>query len=398
MIRHLFKLIWNRKRSNFLMIVEIFFSFIILFGVITLGLFFYQNYKKPLGFNYENVLALNVHTLDTPAAEKRERLEQIVKRLDAFEEVQHVAIGSENGPYSYNTWSTGLTRNNKEITSNMVVVQHDAFKDVMQLEMAEGRWFNESDAFSDAKPIIITREAKDQLFGDESAIGGTVSFAHTREKQNDVRTVIGVVEAYKPRGEMGEQAYSYFLRTSLADTSKQAHSTIYIRLKEGTPPVIEEKLLDAAEAIGRGWTFNLRQLADMRTTYLKQSLIPSGALFIVCIFLILNVALGLFGVLWQSINKRYSEIGLRRAIGASSGDIYRQFMGEIMVLATFGLILGFFFAIQFPILGLFGFTTATYLYSIAIAALLIYGLVLACALYPSRQAAAIHPAIALHEE
>ena len=37
MIRHLFTLIWNRKRSNFLMITEIFFAFIVLFGVLSLA-------------------------------------------------------------------------------------------------------------------------------------------------------------------------------------------------------------------------------------------------------------------------------------------------------------------------------------------------------------------------
>ena len=38
MIRHLLKLVWNRKRANTLILVEIFISFLVVFVVATLGL------------------------------------------------------------------------------------------------------------------------------------------------------------------------------------------------------------------------------------------------------------------------------------------------------------------------------------------------------------------------
>lgn len=157
MIRHLFKLIWNRKRSNFLIIVEILFSFIVLFGVTTLFTYYVQNYQKPIGFNFENVWVLEIQTHEIPDAEKRQRLEQLVMRLDAFKEVSHVALGSENVPYSGNTWTSGIARNNRDISANTIIVQHDAFKDVMELTMTEGRWFNESDAFSNKNLLLSHR-------------------------------------------------------------------------------------------------------------------------------------------------------------------------------------------------------------------------------------------------
>ena len=69
-------------------------------------------------------------------------------------------------------------------------------------------------------------------------------------------------------------------------------------------------------------------------------------LIIVAGFLIINVALGLFGVLWYNINLRKSEIGLRRAVGASGNAVSKQLVGEALVLATFALIIGSFFAIH----------------------------------------------------
>ncbi|MER2999365.1 ABC transporter permease [Pontibacter populi] len=398
MIRHLFKLIWNRKRSNFLMILEVFFSFLVLFGVCSLLISFYINYKKPVGIAYENIWVLNAQAHDIPELEKRQRLEQMVKRLDALDEVEYVAIGSENGPYTRNTWNSGLLYNNKEVIANMVYVQHDAFKDVMGLEMVEGRWFTENDASSNQEPIILTLDAKEQLFGDEPAVGKKVTMGHMPGDPIIEKKVVGVVEAYKPGGELESMGESYFLRTTLADTAQQSHSMIYIRVKPGTSPVFEQRILDQVSGAGPSWTLNLQMMPDLRTSYLKQSLSPVITLLIVCGFLILNVALGLFGVLWQSINKRYSEIGLRRALGATSGNVYKQFLGEILVVATFGLLLGCFFAVQFPLLGVFDFPAQIYTTAIIVSVLLIYALVILCAIYPSRQAAAIHPATALHEE
>ncbi len=121
-------------------------------------------------------------------------------------------------------------------------------------------------------------------------------------------------------------------------------------------------------------------------------------LLIVTGFLIINVALGLFGVLWYNINKRRSEIGLRRAVGASGNSISKQLVGEALVLSTISLLIGSFFAIQFPLMNVFDLATSTYLIAWMLALAFIYVLVIICALYPGRQAAAIYPAVALHEE
>ena len=51
MIRHLFKLIWNRKRTNVLMMTEIFVSFLVLFAVLSLAVYMFDNWRRPIGFS-----------------------------------------------------------------------------------------------------------------------------------------------------------------------------------------------------------------------------------------------------------------------------------------------------------------------------------------------------------
>jgi putative ABC transport system permease protein len=69
-----------------------------------------------------------------------------------------------------------------------------------------------------------------------------------------------------------------------------------------------------------------------------------------------------------------------------------------LVLATFALVVGSFFAVQFPLLHVFDLPTWVYILALIFAILFVYVLVTICSLYPGRQAAGIYPAIALHED
>jgi putative ABC transport system permease protein len=137
---------------------------------------------------------------------------------------------------------------------------------------------------------------------------------------------------------------------------------------------------------------------DLRRLVLMETWIPSLLFLIICGFLIFNVALGLFGVVWQNINKRKQEIGVRRAMGATKLGIRGQIIGEIAVLATLSLILGVFFAVQFPLLKVFNLPASVYIIAILMAIVFIYLIVFICSFYPSLLAARLHPAVALHEE
>jgi len=126
--------------------------------------------------------------------------------------------------------------------------------------------------------------------------------------------------------------------------------------------------------------------------------VPIIILLSVCSFLIFNVLLGLFGILWTNINKRKNEIGLRRALGATQSGIAQQFIGEVVVITTFAIIIGIFFSIQFPLLNVFGVDKSVYFLAILASIILIYLVVMLCSFYPSNQASKIHPATALHED
>ncbi len=160
----------------------------------------------------------------------------------------------------------------------------------------------------------------------------------------------------------------------------------------------EAHFAKSLQQLGKDWTGQINHMDEMKKDKNENIVLPLIIAFIVCGFLIINVAFGLFGVLFQNITRRRGEIGVRRAMGATGNNIRGQFIGEMLVLATFSLALGVFFAVQFPILNVFDVPASVYILGILLAVLSVYLLVVLCAWFPSRQAAAIHLAVALHDE
>jgi len=116
-------------------------------------------------------------------------------------------------------------------------------------------------------------------------------------------------------------------------------------------------------------------------------------------FLLVMVAMGLLGVLWQTVTQRTQEIGLRRAKGASVGAIKRQILAEILVMTTFGVAVGAALAAQVVFFNPFPWIDArVYVAGLALAAAAIYLLTTFCGWYPARLATRVEPAEALRYE
>lgn len=395
MIKHLFKLIWNRKKRNFLLIIEIFLSFLVLFAIVSIVIAGFNNYFKPLGFAYEDVWQLNLNwyaDAHENSNEVREHIKTIMKELENYEEVVDMTWTSSNTPYSGSTWTENFELNGKDARF-YIFFADDNFQKVMNLELLAGRWFNREDDASDIRPVIINRAAQDEYFGGKNVVGEKFS-----DDDREFR-IVGIIEDYRYKGEFNDPASSILKRNLLSDTTGQMVSRILIKTRPGTNIQFEETLFEDIQDIVPGWGLNIEQLIDKRESYFKERFIPITIFVIVAGFLVFNVALGLFGILWQSINRRKKEIGIRRAFGARAGDIAKLIWGESLVMSTFAIIIGSFLAIQVPILAVFGpMGIGVSLAAIAFSALIIYILVSVCALYPSRLASKIRPAVALHDE
>lgn len=366
------------------MMLEIFVSFLILFAVWSLGVYYFQNYTIPAGSNTENVWALFCEfNSDTLREQKRELVKQ---KLKSYPEVESFAFSENNIPFSFSTNNNNFEYKNNEIMSEIMRVEPEMLK-VLNLEMISGRWLSNADKVNKYLPLVINKAAKIKLFGDENAVGKILG-----EKEEDKKQVIGVVENFKFKSDY--QEVTPCVMTLASEWAK----VCLIKVKPTADVEFEAKLTKELINLGSGWSMEVQHMENMKLTKNKLNWIPILILVIVCGFLIFNVALGLFGVLFQTISRRKQEIGVRRAMGATQNAILWQFIGETAVIATFGVLLGSFFAVQFPLLNVFDLEASVYLMGLLLAIVSVYLIVIICAFLPSKQASKVYPAIALHEE
>jgi putative ABC transport system permease protein len=407
MLKHICKLVWNRKRINFLVTLEIFISFLVVFAVIVMTVYHADNYRQPLGFEYENVWNVNTDIVQrSGSAEKEERPAQLerAKRVLAavreFGEVEGVAAASLM-PFTQGNWTNCNDYNGRNICywGNSVT---DDFREVMQIKLVSGRWFGKEDDGAAYTPIVINRQLARERFGDEDPVGKNLREPNPEERAKynakDER-VVGVIEDFRKNGEFAELKGYAFHRNTLQMPDGRPSSHLAVKVRAGTTAAFEEKLLKRLQAEAPDWSFKIKPLAEMRDEFNRKSIVPLAAFALVAGFLMLMVGLGLTGVLWQTVTQRTKEIGLRRAKGATARRIYKQIIAELLVITTLGLLVGVIVVVQFPLLDWLGFVSGrVYFAGLLLSLLLVYLLTVLCGLYPSRLATKVQPADALRYE
>lgn len=394
MLKHLFKMIWNKKKQNSLLIVEILLSFLVIFAVFTFGLNSYNNYAKPMGIDYENVWAISYNnTLKTNNSDSLKLFyEGVLRNIKAMPKVIDATYTSANIPFSSSHMSTGITYKGDHIEHVNSFNVDENYPKTLNVKIVEGRWYNKTDVGSKQELMVINNKLKERMFGKGTAVGKLYDNYDGKKKIK----VIGVIENIKFDGDYQTPGYAIYSRY---DTSAYRWlGKILVKVTPDANAAFESQLYKFMANNLKDSNIEIEHLSNKLTSYNKFTLVPLIILSIVAAFLIINVALGIFGVLWYNINKRRGEIGLRRAVGAPGNSVSAQLVSEAMILATLSLIIGAFFAVQFPLLNVFDLPASVYLIAMLLAVIFIYLLVLVCSLYPGKQASAILPAVALHEE
>ena len=397
MILHLLKLVWNRKKANLLIIIEIFAAFLVLVVTLTAGIYFVQLYRQPLGYEWQDVWRVSIDvgqsSDDKWSDEMVSRFRLMLDEVGRMPEIESVA-GIQYPPYGDGASEYSAPGKPKVFA---IEVTDDVFE-VLKVPFVAGRPFNEDDDALSRVPVVLDRDLARAAFGSENPIGQTFDPTTAGSTAEGRYRVVGVVEDFRKSGELEPKRNMMLIRTRVGDVSSRPPRNLVLRLAPGSG-AFEEELVSRLAQIAPDWSFSVQPLERGRDASLRLRLAPLLVGLVIAGFLVMMVGLGLTGILWQSVTRRTSEIGLRRAVGASAGKIHAQVLLEVLILITLSIILGIVLVAQVPILGWMSFLGPTAIpLGIGAAAVLIYATGAICALYPSALAARIEPAEALHYE
>ncbi len=395
MIRHLLKLVWHRKRSTGLLMLEIAVSFLVVFAVGLVALRFATNWRRPLGFQWQNVWVVdvdtNVSTDDEWSPEDVTRVRQLLAEARSLAPVE-AAAGAFITPYRVGGSFSNLHYKNRSTEMSVIEVTDD-FAKVAQLHLVSGRFFGRADDGASLRPVVINQRLARDLFEGADPLGKVI-FRGERSTR-----VVGVVDEFRQYGELIGGGNVLFDRVSLADADERPPRHLMLRMAPGTPASYEPELLRRLAPVVPNWSLSVEPLAAMRHSQLRLQLAPLVIAAVVAAFLLMMVALGLLGVLWQNVTRRTRELGLRRAAGASRQAVHRQVLLELSLVTSLAVAPALVLVLQLPLLSLFGGIEPGQVILAAVAALVvIFVLTLTCGLYPSRVATRLAPADALRWE
>jgi putative ABC transport system permease protein len=388
MLRHIIKLIWNNKKNNFLLFVEMFVSFIILCAVSSFMYFNLQKIAEPLGF--ETVDRLSILLDDNYSKDSLvvvDLMTQLDIQLRQEPEIEAVSYTNAPFPFSGNQWSTSDDNNGISYQTLTCETTEDYYK-TMGITLKEGRWFNKPLTVGEKPEVVVNQAFIDKNLHGKYALDSII-------KAGGEKKLVGIVDTYKFNGEFvaNEPTIIYYV-----PKTDRTVVSVMLKLQEGTPIAYQEKLSKIITDVTKSTNFVINNLDDKRKENSHDTWVILVVLLACSVFLFINVAMGLFGVLWYNINKRRSEISLRKAMGATNFDIITQFLTETGGLAVLAVGFGLIFAIQVPLFKIINVETQIMYTGIGFSVIFVLGLVIICAFYPAWKGAQIHPATGLKEE
>jgi putative ABC transport system permease protein len=311
-------------------------------------------------------------------------------------------------PFVNSSWNSGVRLKQEQQQSTLSATTYmaeDQFIETLGLKLVAGRDFN-PDEYRDAASLlddpdsdgavpgtIITRALADRLYPGEDPIGKTLySWGEAPIR------VVGVVEhLVRPSQQGGPTAREYSMVFPL-----RAHYNLGGNYVIRTDPERRAEVLAAAKKalLSNGadriiLDENSKTFDELRSEFFQAPRAMAWLLGIVCVALLLITALGIVGLASFWVQQRTKQIGVRRALGATRGQILRYFQTENFLLATIGIALGMLlaFAINQLLMGKYEMARLPLFYLPA-GAVLLWALGQLAVFAPARRAASIPPAVA----
>lgn len=292
--------------------------------------------RKDLGFNKDQVLTFHVD--DMGVRDRITSLKELLLRHPAVESV--ATAGNPIGNNDLGQQGYYFENMDRAISDNATIVQElvvDAdYVPTMQIEMLEGRNFISGNTTDKENGVLINKTLQDELAW-ENPLGKKVAFKIDDTGTMIERKVIGVIKdfhTYSLQHKVQPMVMVMPARPSMEDN-------VYVRIN----PANTKAALDHIEKTYREFDkVNPIQINFLDQNFDRQYVAEQKQEQLSLVFTMLAVfiaCLGLFGLAAFTAQQRVKEIGIRKVLGASVGNIIAMLSGEYMKLVIVSALIAF---------------------------------------------------------
>jgi predicted permease len=368
-------------------------------GLLVRSLLSVQNVE--LGFRPERVLSVSLAPPASTAPGQRAGFyKRVLEQVESVPGVESAGITSElflSGSAAQVVTAEGDARPVSERRLFRSDELSERLFQAIGTPLLRGRFFSDADG-PDSPPVAIINEAMArQMWPGRDPVGKRFKLG-SEDSGNPWFTVVGVVgdmrrqglekepipQMFEPLAQNPPRRAILLVRTSMADPLKMA----------GAVQAAARRVEKYAPLYG------VTTLENQLDAFLTERRFQTSLLIAFSVVALLMAAIGIYGLIQYSIAMRTHEIGIRMAVGAQAGEIFRMVIGEGLRLSLTGLVIGLAGALWLGRAGsslLFGVTATDPLTFLTVSLLLTAVATIAC-YFPARRAMKVEPLMALRQE
>lgn len=421
-MKQLFKQIYNERRSNAFLWIELLLVFVVLWYIVDLVYVTLHVYYQPMGFNIENTYILRMNRLTDKSTEFNPELtikddiialKKIADRLSHRPEVESVCISQNSIPYNEGCSGASFRfpDNDTVWVGTMDRWATPEYYKVFRFRNVDGSGHESLVKALEKNTIIVPVDVADyypnatfhgkDLLGKEVRMGDANNriAALTEPVRYDHFSIAG-----KPY--TGTYIGTYLSDEQLDTFGNVAYLELSLRVHEGTDNRFMERLMDDADRlyqVGNVYILDISPLSKVRVASEIDNENELRTQFCILFFLLLNIFLGVIGTFWFRTQQRRSEVALRMAMGADRRNIFRRLIMEGISLLTMSAVPAILITFNIGYAELVDisqmpFTISRFLIATLLTYFLMVVMIFFGVLYPALQAMKVQPAEALRDE